>query len=323
MHTDIKVGLSCNNACTHCIMSPAQDRMTTEGVGLDDSREEVELKIRAAATSGYDQVVLTGGEVTMRADFVDLVKFAIALGLSVSVQTNARRLSDPAVLQSLSEVARSRVDFVVAYHSADPATHDSITRRQGSHAQTTEAIRGLRALGFEVCGKTVLSRANYAVLGATLEALSRLEIDEVIVSFPHAEGFNTERFTAVVPTYTTIGDALHQALTDSKSMGMRILCETFPFCVMHEDDWCLNLDLVHVTQETDPLTTVISMPGHQELIDWRKSRKEIKHKSPKCKRCLLDHLCEGPWSEYPEHFGFTEFIPIEDPSRVENFITSL
>lgn len=323
MHTDIKVGLSCNNACIHCIMSPVLEAMSTQGQPLDDSCSEVERKIGDAALRGYDRIVLTGGEVTLRSDFVHLVKYAVDQGLNVTIQTNGRRLSNPAVLLSLAAMDRHKVGFVIAYHSANPVVHDSVTRRQGSHAQTTKAIQALRELGFLLCGKVVLSLANYGELSATLMSLHYLGIQEVIVAFPHAEGFTDERFAEVVPTYTQLSEILREAFSAAKSAGMHVVFETFPFCVMNEENWPNNQDLFHISQESEPLSTVILMPGQQQAIDWRTTRKQIKSKPLQCSCCLFDNLCEGPWSEYVEHFGFAEFVPVDDCSRVDRFIARL
>jgi len=304
-------------------MAPAQQRMEAEGQQLDDSREEVERKIKNARKNGYTKIVLTGGEVTLRPDFVDLVEFAISQGLNVTIQTNARKLSEPALLDLLSNFSREKIDFVVAYHSDIPTVHDSITRREGSHAQTVEAIRSLRALRFEVNGKIVLSLANYSGLTAILTSLNTLGVRDVIVAFPHAEEFSADRFSEVVPRYALVTNPLHEAIEESRTKGMQILCETIPFCVMHDMDWPSNLDLHHIINELDPLITVISMPGQPELIDWRQSRKEIKSKAPQCASCLLDKLCEGPWMEYATHFGFSEFVPVDDFPLVERFVTRL
>jgi hypothetical protein len=49
------------------------------------------------------------------------------------------------------------------------------------------------------------------------------------------------------------------------------------------------------------------------IDDYRAFRLgEGKAKGPRCRSCLLDSVCEGPWREYPERFGWTEFEPRRD-----------
>jgi len=38
---------------------------------------------------------------------------------------------------------------------------------------------------------------------------------------------------------------------------------------------------------------------------------EGKAKFPQCRECRYDNMCEGPWKEYPERFGSSEFIPLK------------
>jgi sulfatase maturation enzyme AslB (radical SAM superfamily) len=304
-------------------MAPVQEMMLAEGCNLDESLDAVKGKIRVAAGNGYKQVVLTGGEVTLRDDFVDLVAYAVSLGLRVTVQTNGRRLSRQSVLDRLKNIENTQVEFVIAYHSDNAVVHDRITRRKGSHAQTMSAIKLLKVLDFEISGKIVLSLANYERLEDTLVSLEELGVHDVIVAFPHAEEFSPERFAQVVPTYTMISESLHEALQRARSLKMQVLCETIPFCSMRKEDWHANLDIFHSLQKVERLKPVIAMPGREDLIDWNFMRGKIKSKGHQCTSCLLDRLCEGPWQEYIEHFGFAEFSPIEDTDSIENFIMNL
>ena len=56
----IKVGYGCNNHCTFCHTLDVRD--------IDGTSAEVEAKIDRAAALGHRMVVLSGGEVTMRAE---------------------------------------------------------------------------------------------------------------------------------------------------------------------------------------------------------------------------------------------------------------
>jgi len=69
--------------------------------------------------------------------------------------------------------------------------------------------------------------------------------------------------------------------------------------------------------------TNIRMAMDDSLIDWSAIRPTIKTKPPECDQCLMDRLCEGPWSEYVDHFGTGEFNPIIDQEQVETFLGAL
>ena len=44
-------------------------------------------------------------------------------------------------------------------------------------------------------------------------------------------------------------------------------------------------------------------------------RNEGKIKGPPCEACAWRDQCEGPWREYPEHFGWDEFRPVPPDAR--------
>lgn len=324
MHIDIKVGLSCNNACHHCIMSPVQRRTQKNGQQIDDDTNSVKAKIEHAAKLGYDRITLTGGEVTIRGDFLQLVEHAILRGLSVTIQTNGRVLSNHKLVNGLAAFDRSKIDLVLAIHSSDQKIHDQITRRIGSYTQTTKAAQLLIEKEIPLCCKVVLSNLNYSQIDSTLQFIGSLGIKEVIIAFPHAEDFSQEQFQQVVPSYSEIKKYMSNALNNARLCGVNVACETFPFCIMaNEEDWSSNFDLIHFSQEIESRSTLILMPGSSNSIDWRASRKEIKCKSPQCQYCLLDYICEGPWYEYVENYGSNEFEPIKSQKSIEKFLKYL
>ena len=53
------------------------------------------------------------------------------------------------------------------------------------------------------------------------------------------------------------------------------------------------------------------------------AEQHLKTKDPGCQRCLLDGMCEGPWSEYVAHYGADELTPIENAELVHDFLASV
>jgi pyruvate-formate lyase-activating enzyme len=327
MLTDIKVGLSCNNACRHCIMDPIRRREEAGRREIDATFEQVCAAIDTAAACGGEGVTLTGGEVTIRQDLPALVKYAIGRGLAVTVQTNGRRLAkvvDGAFLDAVPD--RSRLSFVVAMHGSNASIHDCVTRRQGSFAETVTGIRHIVKSGFPLWGKVVLSRMNAADALATLRLLASMGVRRVTIAFPHAEDFDDPVFLEVVPRYSSLAPFL-QTLAHSLPDGIpleSVDLETVPFCVMPDAAlWRLSMDIEFTLARLRQAGTNIRMAMGDGLIDWTAIRPTIKTKSPACNLCLMDHLCEGPWSEYIGHFGNDEFKPIVDRELVETFLGTL
>lgn len=326
MLCDIKVGLSCNNACVHCIMEPVKKAQQRSGNSLDADTTSVQGLIASAAERGFSHITLTGGEVTIRPDFPDLVLFALAQGLTVVIQTNGRQLARPSRRAFLRQVTDpDRVQFVIALHGPDEAIHDAVTRRPGSFQQTMRGIESLQQDGFRVCGKLVISRINLDGIVATLRLLKRLDIGECVVAFPHAEDFSSQVFHRVVPRYEAVAAVIQAILTaDPAIFPSEISYETIPYCVVRDVRfWRSSLDLVFLRERMRGSETLIEMSMTGDTIDWSAARGQIKTKPTACPACLLDPLCEGPWLEYVAHFGEGEFQSVTDRALVNQFIEAI
>ncbi len=323
---DIKVGLSCNNACIHCIMDPVKKAQKRSGKGLDADTDSLKRLIAGAAERGFSHITLTGGEVTIRPDFPDLVLYALALGLIVVIQTNGRQLARASRRAFLRQVdSPERVLFVIAVHGPDEIIHDAVTRRPGSFLQTIRGIEAVHNEGFRVCGKIVLSRINLTAIVPTLNLLKRLGLDECVVAFPHAEDFSNRIFNQVVPPYAMVAAVIHAILAeDVINIPGNISYETVPYCVVPDlRFWRSSFDLMFLQDRMRRSQTSIEMSMTGDTIDWNAMRSQIKTKPSTCRDCLLEHLCEGPWKEYVTVFGDGEFQPVTNYGLVNQFIESL
>ena len=76
---DVKLGFSCNNRCLFCVQGDKRHR-----VG-DLKTAEIRERLKDARQHA-DNVVFTGGEVTLRRDLVELVAFAKSLGFQTKLK---------------------------------------------------------------------------------------------------------------------------------------------------------------------------------------------------------------------------------------------
>ena len=66
---DLKVGFSCNNRCIHCVVS---DKYSEKNLSLEEIKRLIEYYI---SQYGSIKLTLTGGEVTIRKDYCQLMQF--------------------------------------------------------------------------------------------------------------------------------------------------------------------------------------------------------------------------------------------------------
>ncbi|MDE5831954.1 MAG: radical SAM protein [Desulfovibrio sp.] len=321
MHIDLKLGLSCNNACVHCVMEPARKKLERANRALDSAPEAINRLVDRLLAQGITSITLTGGEPTLREDFFTLLDRLSRENLSVFAQTNGRRLARAENLAKLERIPKDNIVFVIAMHSHNRQTHDAITRREGSFDETVAAIKGLKKLGFKLCGKMVLSRKNVFDIKDALALYAELGFDEVVVAYPHAQEFGKKAYLDIAPEYSLVKTALKEL---GANRGIPVYWETIPFCQLPAPEfYAASVDLQSLGQKMAGGAANIEMSVTGERIDWQEKRLEIKRKSAACGKCLLDKACEGPWEEYIGAYGESEFVPVEDPAVIEAFLERL
>ena len=142
---------ACLLACRHCradaIAEPLPGELTTaEGLTFIDSL--------AGFGSPSPVLVLTGGDVLMRADLLELVRHARARRVPVAVSPSVTPLLDVAKLQALRDAGVKAAS--ISLDGASAATHDGLRGIPGHFPQTLDAIRLLKRLGFTVQVNTVV-----------------------------------------------------------------------------------------------------------------------------------------------------------------------
>ena len=173
---DIKTGFICNNNCRFCVQADnkCKGNRSFEEIKKDliDSRKRC------------NGVVLTGGEVTIRKDFFDIVKLAKELGYEIiQIQTNGRMFASLDFCKKTIQAGAT--EFSPAIHGYCKEQHDFLTRTKGSFAQTVKGIKNLRSLGVYVLTNTVVVKSNYRDLPEIAKLLVKLDVDQFQFAFVH------------------------------------------------------------------------------------------------------------------------------------------
>lgn len=142
----IELGIGCNNRCLFCYQRGYRE---VAGYPKWMERDEVRSRIRWGAANGFDEVSFTGGEPTIRPDFLELVRFAREVGFRrVAVTTNGWRLGQPGFFRDAVQAGLTSMG--VSIHGPDAATHEGLTGREGSFARAIQAVHNaLRTHGNE------------------------------------------------------------------------------------------------------------------------------------------------------------------------------
>lgn len=292
---DIKTGWHCNNRCVFCVQGNKRELYGTR------STDEVK-QILDQARNDSDSIVFTGGEVTIRRDVVELVQHAHDLGFTrIQIQTNGRMLAYRKLTEQL--IAAGANEFSPALHGHTAELHDFLTGAEGSFRQTVAGMRLLSDLGQTVITNSVIVRANYRYLPELAKLLVALGVDQFQLAFVHPLGTAKDNFYAVVPRFALIEPFVKRGLEVGLRAGRSVMTEAIPYCFMKGYER-------YVGERVVPRTKIFD---HSVLDDYTEYRlTEGKLKRAECAGCLHFAYCEGPWREYPEHYGWDELVPVTE-----------
>ncbi len=146
----------CNLGCQHCYLTEGpvgRPKPTREELSL----EEIRRVFDELADAGTLFLTLSGGEVFMRRDFLQIVAQARSRGFSVTIFTTGTLLT-PETATDLAALHPLSVE--VSIYSARPEVHDRVTRIPGSHARSLRALRFLKERGVIILIKSPLMSLN-------------------------------------------------------------------------------------------------------------------------------------------------------------------
>ncbi len=140
----------CNLACRHCAFSNGADPEQ------DASFSHWKIAINGLVRCGLEHVVLSGGEPTLRHDFISLLEYVACRAQSVIICTNSTYLSH--IPSDIADPAR--VKWTVSLHGAEASVHDTIVGSKGAFRLAMRGVALLRARipKAQICVNTVIDQ---------------------------------------------------------------------------------------------------------------------------------------------------------------------
>lgn len=146
----IELLTECNWRCKHCYIPNHNNR------GL--SFEQLTKLIDELRDFGVFHILLTGGEVFLREDIVQIVEYIRRKHMRVNILSNSSLITDE-VAKRLSEAYIADVSSTI--FSLDPKIHDEITSVNGSLENALKGMKILYDNGISVEIKTPLLNSNF------------------------------------------------------------------------------------------------------------------------------------------------------------------
>ncbi len=162
----VEIADRCNEACVHCYQVQGQK-------GELDTAEWKRI-FGELAEMGVMFLTISGGEPTLRKDFMDLVAHARRLRFAVKIYSNALNINE-AMAREFGRLAVQEVQ--ISLYSHRPEVHDQVTRVPGSFEHVVAATRHLRAAGVKVLLKSPLLKHNASEFSDYVDLVTSLGAD--------------------------------------------------------------------------------------------------------------------------------------------------
>jgi len=196
----------CNERCVHCYLDHEDHgEMTTA---------EIKDLLDEMADAGVFILTLSGGEIFLRKDFFEILKYArFERQFCVKLKTNAIMIREREAAQ-LREIGVESIQISIYSHRAE--VHDAITLVPGSLQRSLEAARFLKSQGLRVVFANVLMVQNlqdYKGVRALAEELGvECTLDPTITPMMDGDrsvlrlGVNQEALSQVFRDQALVGD---------------------------------------------------------------------------------------------------------------------
>ncbi len=219
----------CNLQCVHCMIEGTMDRLRPES----DARFDELLAVNAREAR-WKGLILTGSEITLRKDLLQLVKRARQSGFShVRIQSHGMALEQTSFCEALLEAGVD--EFFISVAGSDPRRHDEITTVPGSFEKTLRGLENLDRLGgATVLTNTVITRRSVDDLPAIVDALAHIKCLAQMEFWNYWPMREDDEKDLIAPL-GLVTPQLRQAVAKAQSLGRSIEIKNMPQCMLGGD----------------------------------------------------------------------------------------
>lgn len=265
----IAPNFNCEFDCFYC----SKDRNV---FGRDMSTEEIKDNIdyfiadkdSEIPDRGINELVLSGGEITARDDFAELIEHISQKNLRlVTIITNGKLWDD-----ELIHLCRNVVDrCVVAFSFVD---------------DVAENISNILSNGIKVQTNTVILKQNVNSLPEIAQKINDIGIKNPIFTLVVPSGKVVFDIDGIVPLWGDVKPNLFETIDILKQLNPYI--KNVPPCYLG--------DYIKYTKPT----------SYRYVVDWKRQKDKVEvvppcfrsYYSDNCESCLLRPVCDGFWKEY-------------------------
>ncbi len=263
---------------------------SVSGATLADVR-----RLLAQPGLGSSSLTLVGGEVTLRADLLELVVAAAESGIQPGIWTDGLSLGTAEAAGRLRDAGLARVR--ITFCSARTDAHDWLIGVSGAARRAAAAIRTCRSKGLEVEADVVVTRPTTPYLEETAEVLLQLGVTAISFRRITRHGAAAKDFVTLSPRFGLCEPHLEAAVRHAVGGGVRVEVRQFPRCAVGP--------VSAQSCRSDPrLLLADEALSGEEMLAANSS-------AGPCLRCPGLPACGGAPRDYVARFGWAELRPVQ------------
>jgi len=304
----VELTAHCNQKCSYCYNAWRDDNGAELAVDAERTLQRLEVVLDAV---DIEHVTLTGGEPFSRPEALWLI-----LDRCREAGVGIQLISNGGLVTTRHAERLSKYDVrsvQVTLNGPDAASHEALVGR-GHFERTLRGIRALQAARVPVVGCVVITRANAARTGQTLDLWRRLGVRSIALSRFSPAGYAAQHVAQLLPSRSQLMSALSQAAQAGREHGLSLQCTMpVPPCVLEHADYApvsfgdcpigteqqevaLGPDgrLRHCTLHADGLGDVDVLDADVAELLGLPERTEYRRRRPQfCDGCVHEHRCNG------------------------------
>jgi molybdenum cofactor biosynthesis enzyme MoaA len=294
---DVVLLYDCNLACDYCTITPTMRARSL-------STAAVVRALRVGRADGFDLVSFTGGEPTIRADLLGLVRTARALGYrGIKVQSNGLVLGHGDNAARL--IAAGCDDVHISIHTHDPTAYDDLVRSDGAYRQMVAGLTQVVATGVAVTADVIIKADTAPRLGSAIAWLHQRGVRAVDLWFVSLTDGNRDNLGSM-PRMTDALPQVRTALADGRALGMTMRSLHIPRCL-------LGTDHGHAF---DPGADRVRVVSPDATFDLSASKLAGQIYVPACNGCQFRSRCPGLRADYVARFGDAEIAAAREADEL-------
>lgn len=292
---DLKVGFACNNYCSFCVQGDKRLHYKPRKI------EELQRIIDEEYTLGARGIVFTGWEPTVHPHLLEAVRHAKDSWYNqIQIQSNGRNFKDKSYVIALIEAWVT--EFSPSIHGFYKETHDILVWSPWAWEEVIQWLLVLHSLHQTIIINSVITQLNYKEIPLLAKLLIKIGVTHFQFAYVHILWSAAKNKDSIPPRKSEIMPYLHKALDIARKHQVCALTEAIPYCFMRGYEYAISENII-------PTTTVVDAEVRtNNYEEYRINEGKMKHE--KCSWCIKNNICEWPWKEYPEIYGWNEFIPI-------------